>query len=282
MIDAASKDALTGLTLRVAIRQCDTYEVVHASMREAASSMRATSRLPRLSGGEYQVEVKALDDQGNTVDWDAGRFTQVGQVEVKAITVEDHIVSAGEQVRCRLEVAGPSERLRMVSRWFDHWNRLLLETDAVAFSGELTVTAPTGSLSVINRLEITLLSDRGPEVAATTELLMPDNVRPTDFHVLYWNHGGNLGSSWRQRLQYDALRRRGEADAFSNCGPEATHARNAALAHMRVVPYTTSFFRATLPDVFTEDLLAKTEQGARKCAQAQESYNPLGYTLAAR
>ena len=284
VIEWAPHPAPSASILQIAIRRCDSYETASATTTKAKPGIRIASRLPQLPGGEYQAQVTALDDQGNALDWGAVRFTVAGQVEVKAITVEGHVVRAGEQVSCHLDVAGPTERLRMVSRWFDNWNRLLLQSKAVAFSDELTVTAPAGSLSVLNRLQITLFSDRGPQAIAAAEILMPKNIRPTDFYVLYWNHKGpdtftGMGASWRERLEYDTLRRRGAGDAFSHHGRGAAQARNAALAHMRTVPYTTSFHGTTIPDLLSEDWLVTTEEGARKCAQAQKPYNPLGHTL---
>jgi glycosyl hydrolase family 42 (putative beta-galactosidase) len=107
---------------------------------------------------------------------------------------------------------------------------------------------------------------------------MPANIRPTDFHILYWNTG--IGGSWRQSLQRKALRTRCAADAYSNCGRGAGTARTAASAHLRVVPYTTAFHGLTLGDrLLSEEWLAATEKQARETVMAQKDHNPLGYTL---
>ena len=108
----------------------------------------------------------------------------------------------------------------------------------------MEVTAPMGSLSVLNRLEMTVRSQRGPEAVATVEVLMPENVRPTDFHMLYWraitwNEYGPH-SSWRGRLQWDVLRRDGAADAWANARHHGPEGRNAALCHLRTVPFAAS------------------------------------------
>ena len=41
------------------------------------------------------------------------------------------------------------------------------------------------------------------EAVASVEVLMPENVRPTDFHMLYWKHDVEKRyspDSWRRRL----------------------------------------------------------------------------------
>jgi len=280
-LDAGEKAA--GVVVQVTVHRCETYEKVLDTSRKTKSGKSVTVALPQLPGGEYQAEVRVTDGDGATLDWDAIRFTVNGRVSLKAFTTEKQEVRPGEKVNCHLDVAGNTAGLETVARWYDNWNRLLLETAPRPFSKEMAVTVPAGSLSVINRLEVTVSSDRGAEAVGSAELLMPQNVRPTDFHMLYWKLDTwkrDSPDSWRRRLQWDVLRREGAADGWANCQPYVNEARDAALSHLRTVPYTTSFHAMGLVDeLLNDEYLANMEKGARETARAFRPYSPLAYTL---
>lgn len=267
----------------IAVRECSAYRKVQTTEGKVEPGRRVKLPPRYLPTGDYHVEAVVSGANGVALDWDVLRFRQAGPVTLKAVTLSHHglessTVAPGQEAKFRLDVEGATEGLRMRASWFDHWGRLLERTKEQPYAPTLTMAAPQGSLSVLNRVEVTLLSDRGAEAVAAAEVLMPQNVRPTDFHVLYWNTG--LRSSWRARLQYDALRRLGSADAFSNCATSAGGARSAALAHLRTAPYTTAFHAVKLASqLLNEDWLAKMEDRARKAARAHKPYNTLAYTL---
>jgi hypothetical protein len=277
VIKTGADSTISGFLLRIAVRRRDTYDEVFSARTEAKPGATISIELPYLPTGEYQAELVALDNDGITLDWDAVRFAIAGRVKIKAIHVENDVLRPGDRVICHLEIEGPEDGLRMRARWFDQWNRMLLETEPMPFSEKLALIAPKGSLSVLNRVEITLSSNNGEEAIGTAEMLMPENIRPTDFYVLYW---GGVGESWRQRLYYNALRRKMGADACSNCGTSSGTARAAALSHLRVVPYTTAFHgRKLAEELLNEEWLAKVEREARETARAQRPCNTLAYTL---
>ncbi len=281
VVEAGARPELSGARLQVVVHRCDTYKKVLDASRKLKPGKSVTVALPQLPGGEYQAEVRVTNRDGVTLDWDALRFTVNGRVSLKAFTTEKQEVRSGEKVNCHLNVEGNTAGLETVARWYDNWDRLLLETAPRPFSEKMVVTGPAGSLSVINRLEVTVSSDRGPEAIGSVELLMPQNVRPTDFHMLYWKLDTQKYSSdsWRRRLQWDVLRREGAADGWANCQPYVNEARDAALSHLRTVPYTTSFHAIPLAELLDEEAVARTEEYAREAARAFRPYNPLAYTL---
>ncbi len=280
--------AAPGAAVQIAIHRRDTYEKVLDAVAKAKPGKLVTARLPRVPGGEYQAHIRVTNRKGVTLDWDAIRFTVSGRVQFQALTVDRNEVKPGEKVSCRLDVAGETAGLETVVRWVDNWGRLLLETPPRPFSQDVEITAPGESLSVINRLEVTIHSDDGPEAVARAELLMPQNVEPADFYMVYWKldqHHGAPPLSWGRRLQWDALRRRGAADSWANCAPVAGTARNAALCHLQTVPYTTSLHRIALyredgsDSLLNAEWVANVEKNARKAARALRPYTPLAYTL---
>lgn len=287
MVYLEDQPTLRDGNVQVTIHRCDTYEKVLDASRKTEPGKRVTVPLPQVPGGEYQAEVRVTDRDGATVDWDAIRFTVTGRVSLTAIVPDKQDVNPGEKVSCRLEVKGDTANLQTVVRWYDHWDRLLLSGAPQPFSEEIAITAPAGSLSVLNHLEVTLRSDRGPEAVARLELLMPDNVPSTDFYMLYWKQivwKESLPGSWRRRLLWDMLRRRGAADAWSNCKATVREVRDAALSHLRTVPYTVSFHKVAIDKegrdpLLGEEFLANMEKHIRKTAAAMRPYNPLAHTL---
>jgi len=203
--------------VKIVVRRHDNYDPVFRTEGHVKPGKPIVANLPHLPGGQYLAEVVFVGD-GHVVDWDVHLFAVERPVKLVGIQTNKKTVSAGGALVCKLDTEGPTDDLKMAIRWFDQWNRLLITRERRRFTDEIVLEAPEGSLSVLNRVEITLLSDRGPEATATAEVLMPENVRPTDFYVLYWNTG--LGGSWRRLLYYDALRRHGLADAFE-CSPRA-------------------------------------------------------------
>ena len=198
-------------------------------------------------------------------------------MKLKAVDVGPATAAAGDRLSCTLDVEGPTEGLGMTVRWFDQWGRLLFEKRFETFSDRFDLVAPLRSLSVLNHIQVTLESKRGPEALAVGEVLMPQNVRPTDdFHVLYWKTGGE-GHGF---IQGEALRRQGMADAYTNCAKGAETARVYALNHIRTIPYTTSFHRWGMDNlIVNEQELEKIEQIARKTARDQKPYGILAHTL---
>ncbi|MEA3401127.1 MAG: beta-galactosidase trimerization domain-containing protein, partial [Armatimonadota bacterium] len=264
--------------LDVSVRRRDSYEAVARQRTRLAPGDKRHIRLPALPTGEYQAELRVVSSDGTTLDWDVLPLDRAGPVRIAELTVSPDVVGEGDEVSCRLQVEGPTDGLRAVVRWRDQWNRLLLETQPEPLSEQIQVAPPAGSLSVLNHVEVTLISERGAEARATAEVRMPENVRPTDFHVLYWNTG--VGGSWRRRLYYDTLRRSGAADAFANCGTGAGTARAAALVNLRTVPYTTAFHGVTLAgQLLNEQWLADMEERARETARGHRDYGALAYTL---
>jgi hypothetical protein len=265
--------------LRVTVRRRDNYTTVFKETTNCQPGGITDLALPYLPHGEYQAEVIAQTADGEVCDWDAIRFARDGRVKFEKVTVGPEVCQQGDTITCHLEVTGPAEGLQVHARWFDHWNRLLAETAKEPFSETLTMEVPQGSLSVLNHLELVLTSRRGTEAVWTSEILLAGRVRPADdFYVLHWN--GGLGSSWRRQLYYDSLRRKGLADAFSNCMRNTVHARSAALAHMRTVPYTTAFHKVNLAEhLFDKTWMDDLEQRARDTARAHGPYNTLAYTL---
>lgn len=277
LIQTKSTSNLDGC-FQIDIRRHDNYETILTQQISITPGIPATVELPYLPGGKYIAEVVVQDNNGATLDWDAVFFIIVRKIGLRTI-IADNIVEAGRMLSCRLELdVAPIDNLQISARWYDNWNRLLVNTGRKPFSNEFSIEVPHGSLSVVNRLEITLFSDRGAEALSSTELLMPKNVQPVDFYVLYWHAG--LNGSWRQRLYLDTLRRKGEGDALSNCGITTLHARTAALSHFRTVPYSTELNQLALQEnVFNNEWLNKMEQRARDSAKAHKNYNALAYTL---
>ena len=286
VVELDDQPPLRSARVQVTIHRCDTYQKVLEVDRVYAPGKHALP-LPQLAAGEHQAEVRVTNRERTTVDWNAIRFTITGRVTLKAISPNKKDVQPGEQVSCRLEVQGEVENLKTVVRWYDHWDRLLLVTAPEPFSEEIKVTVPAGSLSVLNHLEVTLRSDRGPEAVARAELLLPENVRPTDFYMLYWKGlvwKEHSPGSWRRRLLWDVLRRRGAADAWSNCKANGREAREAALNHLRTVPYTASFHQVSIDKaerdpLLSEERLVTMEKDVRQRAGEMRPYNPLAHTL---
>jgi hypothetical protein len=163
-------------------------------------------------------------------------------------------------------------------RWYDAWRRLVLDRSMPAALEKFELEAPDTSLSVLNTLEVALISGRRVVAIASREIRMPPRAPAHDFHVLYWNTG--VGTTWRQQLQYDALRRLGMADGFANCGVGAGQARSAAVSKLRTIPYATAFHNITLADhLFNEKWLDETEARARGAARAHGPYGAMAYTL---
>ena len=272
-----------GGAVHVAVHRRDTYEKVLDTSEEATRGKAVTISLPQLPAGAYQAEVRAMDGEGTTLDWDAIRFTVSGRLKLKELAVDRREqIRPGETVNCRLDVEGQTTGLETVIRWYDNWNRLLLETAPRPFAQEMAITVPAGSLAVLNRLQVTIRSDRGPEAVGSVELLMPENVRPTDFHMLYWKNDvlqRRSPDSWRRRVQWDVLRRDGAADAWANCQPYVDEARDAALCHLRTAPYTTAFSSVVMKELLNEEWLAGTERRARETARSFRPYGALAYTL---
>ncbi len=271
--------ASAGCRLQVTLRRSDTYQVLFTKRLRAKAGGVVTVSLPWLAAGDYQAELVASADDGRTLDWDAVKFARTGPVGVTAVTADKEVVKAGETLTCSVQAKGPTDGLRMIARWYDNWNRLLLQTREMPFSDNVTIIVPNNSLSVLNRVEVSLVSDRGVEANGSVELAMPENVRPAgDFYVLYWNTGHLAALSWRIRLRYDALRRDGAADAFSDV--LGGTARNAAVYNMRTVPYAANFCSIKLAEhLFNEDWLSATEKGAREAARKHRRYGALAYTL---
>ena len=286
-LDAAARAPDGGV--HVAVHRRDRYEKVLNVRTTPKPGKPVTVALPQLPGGDYQAEVRVMDREGVTLDWDAVRFTVTGSVRLEQFTVDPgEDLEPGDNVTCRLEVVGDTAGLETVARWYDQWDRLLFETAAEPFAQDMQVTAPAGSLSVLNRLEVTIRSDRGPEAIGSVELLMPANVRPTDYHMLYWRtitwNEYAPESSWRGRLQWDVLRRDGAADAWANARHHGPEARTAALSHLRTVPYATSLAGLWIDgegkdSLLNEQYMAGMEKRARGTARAFRPYNPLAYTL---
>ncbi|MCF7853850.1 MAG: beta-galactosidase trimerization domain-containing protein [Candidatus Pacebacteria bacterium] len=270
--------AAEGARIDVRLRRHDTYDTVLHRELPVENAESVSIDLPQLPTGTYLTEVRAVRPDGTVLDWDAFMFPVEGPLTIAQVAAGPSSAKVGDEVTVTLKTEGATENLTAVARWFDQWNRLLLETARAPFTGTITLPAPAGSQSVINTVEIQLASERGAEAVGRVDVLMPDNVPPTDFYVLYWNTG--VGASWRRQLYYDVLRRKGLGDAFSNCGINRGTARAAALVHMRTVPYTTAFHGVTLADkLLNEEWLGKTEKRARDTAKAHRPYNTLAYTL---
>jgi len=277
-VAVALDPAAQGARLLMTVRRRDDYQQVITG--EIAPQLRGTVdfSLPQLPGGEYLVEARLYDAGGALLDWDALFFTIVGSVSIEEFSADRKTAAVGDKVTFHAKWTGEVPGLRMRLRWQDHWDRLLLETPLMEATEEFSLRVPVGVLSVINSVELTLHSGRGPEARATTEVLVPGAVRPTDFYMLYWSTGVN--ACWRYRLMYDALRLKGMADAISNCSVREATARTVARAHLRTVPYATAFHGITLGDrLFNEEWLAGMERRARGAAQAHAPYGALGYTL---
>ncbi len=283
-VATADNDAIDGGRLDVAVRRRELFEqpktfdtYVYETHKAARPDASLAVDLPQLPAGEYQVELRLTNPAGEALDWNAVRFTQTSPVTINAVKVDVKAVAAGAQLNCDLEVKGPADGLNMTVRWYDQWGRLLYEKSHDTLARNFKLVAPRHSLSVINHIQVVLSSDRGPEAVAVGEVLMPQNVRPAnDFNVLYWKTGGEGHGT----IQNDALRRIGMADAFSNTGKGEGTARGAALSHLRTVPYTTSFHRWGMENLFVnEDDLAKVEETARKTARDQRPYGILAHTL---
>ena len=308
VVELTEGAAAPGTTVHVAVHRRDTYEKYLDTTAQPEPGKPVTIALPQLPQlpsvrslpevpqggrfgkyppvGEYHAEVRITDGEGVTLDWDAIRFSVKGPVKFRELTVDRNEIEHGDTLNCHLDVEGQTEGLEMIAQWYDNWDRLLVQTAPRPFAEELAITAPAGSLSVLNRLEVTLFSQRGPEAVAGAELLMPQNVRPTDFYMLYWKAADRIvdweksPDSWRLRLQWDVLRRHGGADAWANGLPNMGQVRDAALNHLRSMPRTTSFHSMTLDkELFNDGRLASAEKSARKTARNFRPYSPMGYTI---
>jgi len=283
LIVELNADAETrGGNVQVAVHRRDTYEKVLNTSARADPGKPVAVALPQLAGGRYQAEVRVTDGEGATLDWDVLRFAVSAGVRL-GLSVDRQVVRPGERVICRLEVEGETTGLETVARWYDNWDRLLVATAPRPYSAEMAVIAPAGSLSVLNRLEVTVHSHRGPEAVASAELLMPGNIRQTDFHMLYWKldvERRYTPDSWRRRVQWDVLRRDGAADAWADGYPFLNEARDAALCHLRAVPMSASLHNMLLEDeLLNEVSVAEREKSVREAARVFRPFNPLGHSL---
>ena len=278
-IKIGTKTNSSNVKLNVVVRNRDDYKEVFRHALNATPGSKVFVKLPYLASGDYQAEIRAIDDQGFTLDWDALMFEKKGPINISTVIAENKIVSPGDKVKCSMDVTGDVEGLRIMFKWFDNWGRLLLDEKPKPFSKEFVVRVPDDSMSVINYLEISLISTSGEEARAKTEILMPANVRTNDgFSILYWDAGSS--GAWRKRLSLDVLRREGGADGLSNCPVGRSTAQNAAAVHLRTVPYTTSFHNITLADqLLNENWLSDTENSAREAVKNHSPYNPIAYTL---
>ncbi|MBN2307477.1 MAG: beta-galactosidase trimerization domain-containing protein [Candidatus Hydrogenedentes bacterium] len=269
---------IAGAQLAVAVRNRASYALVVSDTKQAAAGTEVRFPLPYCPTGAYQAEARLCAEDGQVFDWKVATFDVARSVTALKVQIENPVAAPGDIVRCLVSAQGPVAEMKVAARWYDAWQRLIDETPLRPYAESFSFTAPDSSRSVLNRLEVRLVSERGTEAVASGDVLMPANVRQTDFHVLYWNTG--LRSSWRSRLQCEALRERGMADAFSNCPRSAAAARAAAHAHLRVVPYTTAFHKVQLASkLLNEEWLAELEAGAQECAREVRAFGALGYTL---
>ncbi len=268
---------ISSCDLQIRINRWNDYSELFSAKQKVHLGERVIIKCPHLPSGKYIASVIAKNNK-ITLDWNAISFSNKGKVRIKAISIDKKFVAAGDKIRGKLIIDGNESAIdKMRLEWLDQWNRILLH-QVKPFSTKFELKVPEGSLSVLNRLRVSLISSAGVEAIGSAGLLMPENVRKTDFYVAYWNTG--VSNSWRSRLYYDILRRKGLADAFSNCGRSARTAYIAALSFLRTIPYATAFHGVVLGNqLFNEAWLAKTEQGARNTAKAQRGYNPLAYTL---
>ena len=282
-VETTVNRAIDGSELQVAVRRRQSRgqpeafgQYLFKTKKKVKRDATITLARPQLPAGQYHAELRVVNRRGETLDWDTIRFSLESPAKLKAVTVNRKTVEAGEPVECELELDGPTQGLQVTVRWYDNWNRLLIEKSFEKFTGRFDLTAPAGSRSVLNHIQVTLDSKRGPEAIAAAQILMPQNVRSADdFYVLYWP-----GWEGHKYLQIDALRRRGAADAITNCAVSENIARNAALHHLRTVPYTTSFHNTSLDNLLVnEDWMSEMEAQARSAARAHSPYNTLAYTL---
>ncbi len=262
--------------LEIHIRRWDDYQEAFYAKRNIKLGEKLTIKYPYLPVGRYLICVVARGNKA-VLDWDAISFSRRGKINIKEISIDKKVVSAGDKIKVRLVIEDKQNGLKMRLQWIDQWNRVLFD-QIKPFSSNFEIRVPNGSLSVLNRLKVSLISSVGVETVASAEILTPANIRRTDFYVIYWDTG--VSGTWRKRLYYDVLRRKGLADALSNCGTSMGIARTAATVHLRTIPYTTAFHGVTLEgQLLNEDWLTKMEKRARDTARAQRDYNPLGYTL---
>jgi len=265
-------------TVHLAVSRCDDNRIVfEAQGRVRPADVKAWS-LPFLPTGAYQARAVVDDRQGTALDWLVERFEIQNDAAIASFDASPDPVKPGATVTCRMNIEGEIDGLTMRIRWYDAWQRLLLDQSMPDVCEAFELEAPGTSLSVLNYLEVALVSARGVEVMTTREIRMPAPQPAHDFYVLYWNTG--VGTTWRQQIQYDALRRLGMADGFANCGVGAGQARSAAVSKLRTIPYATAFHNITLADhLFNEKWLDETEARARGAARAHGPYGSMAYTL---
>jgi hypothetical protein len=177
--------------------------VVFEAQARVKPNEAKTWTLPLLSSGEYQVRAVVDDRRGAALDWIVERFEVQSDVGIASIDASPDPLQPGAVVTCRVVTQGNLDGLTMRVRWYDAWQRLLVEQSMPAVREAFELEAPGTSLSVLNYLEVALLSDRGAEGMTTREIRMPPRPSAHDFYVFYWNTG--VGTTWRQQLQYDAL-----------------------------------------------------------------------------
>src|SRR5690606_5045410 len=110
-------------------------------------------------------------------------------VSVASVELSPDPATPGETITCRWTLMGDVTAMSVRVRWYDQWGRLLLERAKLPPDELVEFPAPMHALSVLNRIEVALISARGVEALATAELRMPQCAPSSSFYVLYWNTG---------------------------------------------------------------------------------------------
>lgn len=139
-LDAAVESLVDGV--QIAVHHRGTYEKVLDVTKNMQPGEPIVVKLPQLSTGEYQAEVRVKDSVGRTVDWDAKRFTVSGRLRFEQLEINQTEVRPGDTINCRLVVEGKTSGLQTTARWYDNWNRLLLSTEPRPFFATATGPCP--------------------------------------------------------------------------------------------------------------------------------------------
>ncbi|MDD2707350.1 MAG: beta-galactosidase trimerization domain-containing protein [Verrucomicrobiae bacterium] len=254
------------------------YRLLHnckIEIKPHSEPLRREMPLPALPNGICFL-LATVAVAGEPVDWAGDCFNVDNDVGFADIMLQQDVLLAGSKLALNLNYRGQldSPRLRLAIR--DNWGRLCHEEEYYKLPKKLEIPAPENSLTVLNFVDLELASAERLVERRTVEFTLPSNGERKNFYLFLWN--GNEKFTWWHKQYYDAVRRQG-VDAFCNTPVTREAARAAAGANMLTIPYSTSFNKVTLPQLFDEEWMNKMAERAERAAVNHGAYGTFAYTL---
>lgn len=230
---------------------------------------------PNLPNGTYFFEIIAL--QNNIVIDRAGTWFEVNRPQViRKISLRKYEFNYDDQIQLEIEYRGEFTSPKIRITLMDSWQRIYFKKILKGSPSYIEFRVPDGSLSILNYLKLELFDRNELIDVKKVEFTIPKNYKKQDFYVFMWYSGGS--GDWRKKIYFDAVRRAG-VDGLTNTGFTKELLRDICASNLLIIPYTTAFHGITLPELFSKEWVAKTEEKAREAALNNRIYGGFGHTL---